>query len=137
MVAGRTFSKTELALLANWQDVTELTPQEVEREVTRLTPLGFARRNIVPKSMSGNAIAPSTMTRWIRRGCAGVKLRPVHVGGKQLVSIRIIAEFFDAIAEVRNKRAARFDQGCDERTGDQQLRRDPETERQLKDMRLL
>lgn len=48
------------------------------------------------KQHLGRRLSPSTLHRWRLRGCRGVKLETILVGGTRTTSADALARFFDA-----------------------------------------
>ena len=44
----------------------------------------------------GKRIAPSTIWRWFYRGCRGVKLDTILIGGRRYTSVEALDRFFNA-----------------------------------------
>ena len=44
----------------------------------------------------GNRVSPSTIQRWFRRGCRGVKLETILIGGARATSTEALQRFFNA-----------------------------------------
>lgn len=50
----------------------------------------------VPKSTSGKKVSLATCWRWIQRGCRGVKLETLLIGGKRFTSLEALQRFAEA-----------------------------------------
>ena len=48
----------------------------------------------------GTAPHAETVSRWARRGCRGVRLETILLGGRRFSSVEAVARFLDLLAEV-------------------------------------
>ncbi len=80
----------------------------------QLVELSTARNEMIPKR-GGKAISPTTLWRWIKRGCAGVRLQVKYVGNTPHVSRAMINDFIDQVTAARmSKPVAKADEVTDE-----------------------
>jgi len=49
----------------------------------------------VPKTTTGKKVSLATCWRWIQRGCRGVKLESVLIGGKRYTSLEALQRFVE------------------------------------------
>ncbi len=47
----------------------------------------------------GRAPHPETIARWARRGCRGIRLETVLLGGRRYSSLEAIERFFNSLSE--------------------------------------
>jgi hypothetical protein len=64
--------------------------------------LTLARTQYIPRS-GGHPISPSTLWRWIHRGCRSadgsrVRLECITVGGRRMTSVEALARFFGRLS---------------------------------------
>lgn len=57
-------------------------------------------RNRLPKRRQGKRPDVSTLYRWGYRGCKGVKLETIQIGGTKCTSVEALARFFAKLSEV-------------------------------------
>lgn len=65
-----------------------------------LVELSTARQELIPKR-GGKAISPTTLWRWIKKGCAGVCLEVRYVGSVPYTSRDMINRFIEKVTEAR------------------------------------
>jgi len=51
----------------------------------------------LPPRRAGKQPHPSTIFRWVQRGCKGVRLESIQVGGTKCTSIEAMQRFFDRL----------------------------------------
>lgn len=52
---------------------------------------------ILPRRRAGKKPAIETLYRWSLRGCRGIRLETVQVGGTRCTSVEALQRFFDAL----------------------------------------
>lgn len=65
-----------------------------------LVELSTARQDLIPKR-GGKAISPTTLWRWIKRGCCGVCLEVRYVGNTPYTSRDMVNRFIEKVTEAR------------------------------------
>jgi len=56
----------------------------------------------IPRRRGGKPIHVSCLYRWATRGCRGVKLEVLQIGGTTCTSLDALQRFFEALTAVRN-----------------------------------
>ena len=67
-------------------------------------PLAEAAKRM-PRGTNGRKVHVSTIWRWCRRGCRGIKLRYYRVGRTIMVTETTLQQFFSALAKVDAEQA--------------------------------
>ena len=57
----------------------------------------------VGKLKGSKAVAFQTLHRWATKGCSGVVLETIFVGGSRCTSTEALQRFFDAVTEARDR----------------------------------
>lgn len=65
-----------------------------------LVELSTARQELIPKR-GGKAISPTTLWRWIKRGCCGVCLEVRYVGSVPYTSRDMVNRFIEKVTVAR------------------------------------
>ncbi|MCE9555997.1 MAG: DUF1580 domain-containing protein [Planctomycetes bacterium] len=60
----------------------------------------------VPNRQGGKGINVATVWRWANRGCKGIKLEVVQIGGIQMSSADALARFFNRLTAAANGESA-------------------------------
>jgi hypothetical protein len=53
---------------------------------------------LLPRRRRGRSVNVATMYRWSQRGCRGVRLETIQVGGTRCTSIEAVQRFFEALS---------------------------------------
>lgn len=86
-----------------------------------LVELSTARQDLIPKR-GGKSISPTTMWRWVTKGCCGVCLEVRYVGSVPYTSRDMVNRFIDKVTEARIlKQTSEQSHHCDE-VSDEELR---------------
>lgn len=56
----------------------------------------------IPRRRSGKPIHVSCLYRWAQRGCRGIKLEILQVGGTTCTSLEALQRFFERLTAARN-----------------------------------
>jgi Protein of unknown function (DUF1580) len=67
------------------------------RQETIVTMNQAAR--VVPKRRRGRPAHAATLYRWASRGCRGIKLEFIQVGGSKCTSLQALQRFFDQLSK--------------------------------------
>jgi hypothetical protein len=68
-----------------------------------LVELSTARGELIPKR-GGKPISPTTLWRWITRGCCGVRLEVKYVGSVPYTSAGMVRRFIDQVTAARMRK---------------------------------
>jgi hypothetical protein len=70
----------------------------IDRTRERLIPIARVAEHGLPWP-EGRAPHPETICRWARRGCRGVRLETVVLGGRRYSSLEAVERFFTRLSE--------------------------------------
>ena|GEM_PF-4299130 len=82
-------------------------PTKNQSAPTDWVPLEEAARTLLPRKPNGQAYSLVSVEMWLCRGVAGVKLRCHRLGRARYLTPALVAEFIDATAKAREKRASK------------------------------
>ncbi len=68
-----------------------------------LVELSTARNELIPKR-GGKPISPTTLWRWIRKGCCGITLDVAYVGNTPYLSRDMVRRFIDQVTAARMRK---------------------------------
>lgn len=69
-------------------------------DIATETVIGFKQAaDIAPRTRRGKKIHVSTFYRWTVKGCRGVRLEYIQIGGTRATSAEALQRFFDRLTE--------------------------------------
>jgi hypothetical protein len=71
-------------------------------DVTKETLLPFSKTPSWTEKNLGKRISPATLHRWRLRGCRGVRLATILIGGQRCTSIEALQAFFEATTRAQD-----------------------------------
>lgn len=86
---------------------------------------------VVPKRRRGRPAHVGTLYRWASRGCRGVKLESIQIGGSRCTSMEALQRFFDRLSKQDEGSGAAAVTPSPRRLRDQRSREEERTTRLL------
>jgi hypothetical protein len=75
-------------------------------DVTNETLLPFSKTPAWTEAKLGKRISPATLHRWRLRGCRGVRLATILIGGQRCTSVEALQIFFEATTRAQDGNSA-------------------------------